>query len=93
MEKRSKLKLYTYYYGKLRTTLYNRVNLSFLFVNFSSGKTAEQKSQGSELNITGVGWDQVCDYQGGIYYVTTTVSFTSLFFTLLHLYTNSIQQM
>ena len=62
-------------YELLHPTLYNRVNLSFLFVNFSSGKTAEQKSQGSELNITGVGWDQVCDYQGGIYYVDNNSKF------------------
>jgi hypothetical protein len=47
----------------------------------------EQKIQGSEHPA--VGWDQVCDYQGGIYYVdhanNSKLLCTIFFFAFLHL--------
>lgn len=38
------------------------------FLIFSVGKPLEPKSQGND-QLTAAGWEQVCDYQGGVYYV------------------------
>ena len=39
-----------------------------LFV-FSLGKSGENKAQINDPQIAATGWEQVCDYQGGVYYV------------------------
>ena len=54
------------HYKKIKILVSNYIQ--FLIV-FSLGKSGENKAQGNDPALAATGWEQVCDYQGGVYYV------------------------